>query len=323
VRPDRSCPRRLSRRDCRATVAPALAAPFAVLQRAALPVRADSAHSARIRTQMPEVPLQKIVQGFLGAIPFRQRLGAHVRCVIIPAATGLHAQPRSPVNSIAAMSTFSILSTCALRSFVLRIRYPSAIIGEGVGGRLWRIAVQGVYHGMYSHARLSWPATEHCSPKTENGSYTRSALMAGPGYNRPTCSALVCLLPPGADMVREKAPMLGRTFQLDTSAGCGKRACMRFRAPPVALPVAGLGLSTTFLRAPCLGPQRQLTTALRRGGGSATGDPARKFRSVDQQLGCGYRVSFRMRLGPTSNLNPTSSPLKFSQSASPSLQATN
>jgi hypothetical protein len=56
--------------------------------------------------------------------------------------------------------------------------------------------------------------------------------MAGPGYNRPTCSALVCLLPPGADMVREKAPMLGRTFQLDTSAGCGKRACCDFELHP-------------------------------------------------------------------------------------------
>jgi hypothetical protein len=40
-------------------------------------------------------------------------------------------------------------------------------------------------------------------------------------------------LPPGADMVRKKAPMLGRTFRLDTSAGFGKRASMRFRATPL------------------------------------------------------------------------------------------
>jgi hypothetical protein len=53
-------------------------------------------------------------------------------------------------------------------------------------------------------------------------------------------------------MVGEKAPMLGRAFRLDASAGFGKRAGMRFRAPPLALPVAGMGLSTTFLRAPCL-----------------------------------------------------------------------
>jgi hypothetical protein len=38
------------------------------------------------------------------------------------------------------------------------------------------------------------------------------------GHNRPTYSALVCLLPPEADMVGEKALMLGRTFQLDASA---------------------------------------------------------------------------------------------------------
>jgi hypothetical protein len=53
-------------------------------------------------------------------------------------------------------------------------------------------------------------------------------------------------------MVCEKALMLGRTFPLDTSAGFGKRASMRFRAPPLPLPVVGRGLSTTFLRAPCL-----------------------------------------------------------------------
>jgi hypothetical protein len=52
-------------------------------------------------------------------------------------------------------------------------------------------------------------------------------------------------------MVREKAPTLGRTFRLDTSAGFGKRASMRFQAHPLPLPVAGRGLSTTFLRAPC------------------------------------------------------------------------
>jgi hypothetical protein len=27
------------------------------------------------------------------------------------------------------------------------------------------------------------------------------------GQNPPPCSALVCLLPPGADMVREKSPL--------------------------------------------------------------------------------------------------------------------
>jgi hypothetical protein len=43
-----------------------------------------------------------------------------------------------------------------------------------------------------------------------------------------------------AYMVREKALMLGRTFQLDASASFGKRVSMRFRAPP-------------RLRAPCLG----------------------------------------------------------------------
>jgi hypothetical protein len=54
-------------------------------------------------------------------------------------------------------------------------------------------------------------------------------------------------------MVREKTPMLGGTFRLDTSAGFGERASMRFRAPPLPLPVAGLGLSTTFLRVPAWG----------------------------------------------------------------------
>jgi hypothetical protein len=32
-------------------------------------------------------------------------------------------------------------------------------------------------------------------------------------------------------MVGEKTPVLGRTFRLDTSAGFGKGASMRFRAP--------------------------------------------------------------------------------------------
>jgi hypothetical protein len=41
-------------------------------------------------------------------------------------------------------------------------------------------------------------------------------VAAGSGQNRPTCSALGCLLPPGADMVREKAPLLGRNFRFDT-----------------------------------------------------------------------------------------------------------
>jgi hypothetical protein len=48
------------------------------------------------------------------------------------------------------------------------------------------------------------------------------------GRNRPTYSALACLLSSRADMAREKAPLLGRTFRLDTSAGFGKRASMRF-----------------------------------------------------------------------------------------------
>jgi hypothetical protein len=30
--------------------------------------------------------------------------------------------------------------------------------------------------------------------------------MPASGHNRPTCSSLVCLLPPGADMVRKRAP---------------------------------------------------------------------------------------------------------------------
>jgi hypothetical protein len=33
-------------------------------------------------------------------------------------------------------------------------------------------------------------------------------------------------------MVREKAPMLGKNLPLAASAGFGKRASMRFRAPP-------------------------------------------------------------------------------------------
>jgi hypothetical protein len=74
-----------------------------------------------------------------------------------------------------------------------------------------------------------------------------------------------------------KAPMLGRTFRLDTSAGFGKRASMRFRAPPRS---AGPGLSTTFL---CLGaswpahdssdPAPPLLNG--RPAGSGTGHPAR------------------------------------------------
>jgi hypothetical protein len=47
-----------------------------------------------------------------------------------------------------------------------------------------------------------------------------------------------------------------RTFRLDTSAGFGKRASMRFRTPSLPLPVVGRGLSTTFLRAPCGGASR-------------------------------------------------------------------
>jgi hypothetical protein len=48
-------------------------------------------------------------------------------------------------------------------------------------------------------------------------------------------------------MVGEKAPMLGRAFRLDASAGFGKRAGNRFRATPLHGPIAGAGLSTTFL----------------------------------------------------------------------------
>ena len=48
---------------------------------------------------------------------------------------GSHVEQSSPpVNTIAAMSTFSILSMCALRSFALRLRYSSARIGK----RGWR-----------------------------------------------------------------------------------------------------------------------------------------------------------------------------------------
>jgi hypothetical protein len=47
--------------------------------------------------------------------------------------------------------------------------------------------------------------------------------MSELGQNRPTSSTLECLLSPGPDMFREKTPMLGRTFRLDTSAGFGKR----------------------------------------------------------------------------------------------------
>jgi hypothetical protein len=34
-----------------------------------------------------------------------------------------------------------------------------------------------------------------------------SGRMSESGHNRPPCSALLCLLPPGADMVREKSPL--------------------------------------------------------------------------------------------------------------------
>jgi hypothetical protein len=57
-------------------------------------------------------------------------------------------------------------------------------------------------------------------------------------------------------MVRERAPMLGRTFWSDTGPGFGKRASMRFRAPSLPMPLAGPDLSTTFLRAPCVGASR-------------------------------------------------------------------
>jgi hypothetical protein len=52
-------------------------------------------------------------------------------------------------------------------------------------------------------------------------------------------------------MVREKAPMLGRTFWLDASAGFGKRASMRFRAPPLPLLVtAQASLRPSYERLP-------------------------------------------------------------------------
>jgi hypothetical protein len=47
-----------------------------------------------------------------------------------------------------------------------------------------------------------------------------------------------------------------KNLPLDTSAGFGKRARMRFRATPLPLPVAGPGLSTTLVRASCLGGSR-------------------------------------------------------------------
>jgi hypothetical protein len=47
------------------------------------------------------------------------------------------------------------------------------------------------------------------------------------------------------------------TNNVRTSAGFGTRASMRFRAPPLPiLPVPGSGLSTAFLRAPCMGASR-------------------------------------------------------------------
>jgi hypothetical protein len=57
------------------------------------------------------------------------------------------------------------------------------------------------------------------------------------------CMGLFCKkqfrVPPprGAFMVREKAPMLGTTFRLDTSTGFGRLASTRYRALP--LPLAG------------------------------------------------------------------------------------
>jgi hypothetical protein len=62
-----------------------------------------------------------------------------------------------------------------------------------------------------------------------------AAFLHGLGHNRPTHSTLACLFPPEAVMVREKAPILGRNFQLDTSAGFGKRTSTRFRAPPAQI----------------------------------------------------------------------------------------
>jgi hypothetical protein len=73
-----------------------------------------------------------------------------------------------------------------------------------------------------------------------------SGGMSELGQNRPTSSTLECLLSPGPDMFREKTPMLGRTFRLDTSAGFGKRASMRFPAPTRPMPVAGLALQLSF-----------------------------------------------------------------------------
>jgi hypothetical protein len=52
--------------------------------------------------------------------------------------------------------------------------------------------------------------------------------------SRPTCSAFGCLLPLGADMVREKASMRGRTFRLDTSAGFGKPGQHAISSPTLA-----------------------------------------------------------------------------------------
>jgi hypothetical protein len=114
-----------------------------------------------------------------------------------------------------------------------------------------------------------------------------------PGQNRPARLTLACLLPPGADVVREKAPMLG-TFPLDTSAGFGRLAIMRFRAPPLPLLVAGPGLSTTFLRAPCLGASAPADDSTptrspveRTPGGMRPGTPPRQVSVGDQWLGCG------------------------------------
>jgi hypothetical protein len=50
-------------------------------------------------------------------------------------------------------------------------------------------------------------------------------------------------------MVREKAPVLGRTFQLAPAPASADWPAMRLRAHPWPLPVAGLALQLLYLKA--------------------------------------------------------------------------
>jgi hypothetical protein len=88
--------------------------------------------------------------------------------------------------------------------------------------------------------------------------------MPASGHNRPTCSSLVCLLPPGADMVRKRAPEEPSGWT--PAPASANRASMRFRAPPWPTAGRGPGLVHDVPTSALPGrPQRRLTTALRRG----------------------------------------------------------